>query len=152
MTRVWRRCESGTKLRPMLRRGLLTALLGLAIAGPAAAGTITVKLGLVGGKLAVASAPASLAAGATTSIPVKVADGRGSGAGWTLRFKHATGLTVTGITARCASNSTCTLPTAAGAPSGATVLRAAKDSGMGIVELVVTVHAGSAANVSFDVS
>ncbi|HZQ80563.1 MAG TPA: hypothetical protein VFB25_01150 [Gaiellaceae bacterium] len=136
----------------MLRRGLLPVLLGLAIAGPAAGGTITVKLGLVGGKLAVASAPTSLAAGATTSIPVKVADGRGSGAGWTLRFKDATGLTVTGITARCASNSTCTLPTAAGTPSGATVLKAVKDSGMGIIELVVTVRASSAADVAFGVS
>jgi len=152
MSRVWRTCESGLKLRPMMRRGFLTALLTLALAGPAAGGTITVKLGLVGGKLAVASAPTSLAAGASAAIPVKVADGRGSGAGWTLHFTKSSGLTVTGISAHCAANSTCTLPTAAGAPSGATVLKAVKDSGMGIIDLVVTVRASSAASVSFSIS
>lgn len=136
----------------MLRRLLIAIAVVLLAAGPASAGTIVVKLSLTPGKLAVAAAPARAAAGTTVAIPVKVADGRGSGKGWTLRFAAANGLTVTGITARCASNSTCTLPTAVGTPSGTTVLRSLHDTGMGIIDLVVTVRAGAATGVAFTVS
>lgn len=136
----------------MLRRTLIGFLVALALAAPASAGQIVVKLGLAPGKLSVASTHPSLAAGATTAVTVKVADGRGSGKGWTLRFAKATGLSVTSITARCASNSTCTLPSAAAGPSGSTVLQAAHDTGMGIIELVVTVHASQPARVGFAVS
>lgn len=150
--REWHDAAADRSMSAVLRRALITLTIGLVAAAPAGAGTIVVKLGLTPGKLVVASAPASVSAGATVSIPVKVADGRGSGAGWTLRFANGSGLTVTGITAKCASNSTCTLPSAAGAPSGSTVLQAARDTGMGIVDLVVTVRASSAARVSFAVS
>jgi hypothetical protein len=136
----------------VLRRALIVLAISLLAAGPASAGTIIVKLGLTPGKLAVAAAPASLDAGATSAITVKVADGRGTGAGWTLKFASGHGVTVTGITARCAANSTCTLPTAASTPTGATVLRAAKDTGMGVIELVVTVKASSATSLAFTVS
>jgi hypothetical protein len=136
----------------MLRRILIGLAIALLAAAPASAGTIVVKLALTPGKLAVAAAPTHVAPGATVSIPVKVADGRGTGKGWTLRFAKASGLAVTGITARCAANSTCTLPSADGAPGGATVLRAAHDTGMGIVDLVVTVRAGAAASVVFTVA
>jgi hypothetical protein len=83
---------------------------------------------------------------------VTVADGRRTGAGWTLRFSRGTGLTVTKITARCAAHSTCTLPRAGAAPSGRTVLRAARATGMGSISLVVTVRAASATPVGFSVS
>jgi hypothetical protein len=135
-----------------VRRALAGILIALATATPASANSIVVTVGLVPGKLFVASASTSLAAGTSAAIPVKVADGRGSGAGWTLRFKDATGLTVTSITARCASNSTCTLPAASGVPSGRTVLHAAKGSGMGIIALVVTVRASADATAAFAVS
>jgi hypothetical protein len=60
---------------------------------------------------------------------------------------------VVGITARCAASSTCTLPTAASAPSGNVVLRAARDSGMGVMNLVVTLAStGGSTPVSFTVS
>lgn len=140
----------------MLRRTLIGLLVALALAAPASAGSnngsIIVKLGLAPGKLSVASTHPSLAAGGTAAVTVKVADGRGNGKGWTLRFANGTGLAVTSITARCASNSTCTLPSSVGTPSGATVLQAAHDTGMGIIELVVTVRASQAARVGFTVA
>ena len=70
-----------------------------------------------------------------------VADGRGSGKGWTLRLATSRPVTVTSITARCAAGSTCTLPRAAQGPNGSVVLRAAHDTGMGVLNLVVTVAA-----------
>jgi hypothetical protein len=42
------------------------------------------------------------------------------------------------IAARCAADSTCTLPAASGTPSGNIVLRAAPGTGMGVMNLVVT--------------
>ena len=142
----------GGKIGVVLRRALIGCLVALVLAAPAGAGTIVVKLGLAPGKLSVASTHPSLAAGGTVSVTVKVADGRGSGKGWTLRFANASGLAVTSITARCASNSTCTLPAAVGTPAGGTVLEAAHDTGMGIIQLVVTVRASQAARVGFTVA
>ena len=150
--RDWSEGGMSRRMRAVIRRALIPMLLALALAAPAGAGTIVVKLGLAPGKLAVASAPATVRAGATAAVSVKVADGRGNGNGWTLRFANGAGLTVVGITARCASNSTCTLPTAAAGPNGSTVLQAARDTGMGIIDLVVTVKASSAAKVAFAIS
>jgi hypothetical protein len=135
----------------MLRRVLLSACAALVLAAPAGAGTIVVKLSFVPGKLAVKAAPASVAG--TVQVPVTIADGRGSGAGWTLKVSSAAPVRVLGITARCAAGSTCTLPTAATGPSGNVVLRAARDSGMGVMNLVVTLAStGGSTPVSFTVS
>ena len=153
MRRVWRRYENGPTLSVVLRRALIVLAISLLAAGPASAGTIIVKLGLTPGKLAVAAVPASLGAGATSTISVKVADGRGTGAGWTLALDASTPVTITGITARCAAGSTCTLPKVA---DTAGILQAARDSGMGVIQLLVTVaplRSGSAgAPLAFSVS
>jgi hypothetical protein len=132
----------------MVRRLLIASLLALAVAGPAlavvgpaGAGTIVVQLGLVPGKLALTAPPAAASAAKSVQVPVRIADGRGTGKGWTLRVSAARGVTVVGITAACAGNSTCTLPTASAGPSGSIVLKAATGTGMGIVNLVVTVGA-----------
>jgi hypothetical protein len=135
----------------MLRRILIPALAALVLAAPAGAGTIIVKLTFVPGKLAVKAAPATVSG--TRQVAVTIADGRGSGEGWTLKVSSARPVAVVGITARCAANSTCTLPTAASGPSGSVVLRAARDSGMGVMNLVVTLAAQSGSTpVSFSVS
>jgi hypothetical protein len=135
----------------MLRRLFVSTCAALLLAAPADAGTIVVKLSFVPGKLAVKAAPVSVAG--TVQVPVTIADGRGSGAGWTLRMSSGAPVRVVGITARCAANSTCTLPTAASAPSGNVVLRAARDSGMGVMNLVVTLAStGGSTPVSFTVS
>jgi hypothetical protein len=138
-------------MRRMLRRLFVSTCAALLLAAPAGAGTIVVKLSFVPGKLAVKAAPASVAG--TVQVPVTIADGRGSGAGWTLKVSSGAPVRVLGITARCAATSTCTLPTAASAPSGDVVLRAARDSGMGVMNLVVTLAStGGSTPVSFTVS
>jgi hypothetical protein len=135
----------------MSRRILLTVLAALFLAAPAGAGTIIVKLTFVPGKLAVKAAPATVAG--TAQVPVTIADGRGNGNGWTLKVNSASPVRVVGITGRCAANSTCTLPTAVSGPSGNIVLRAARDTGMGVMNLVVTLAADSGSTpVSFTVS
>jgi hypothetical protein len=135
----------------MLRRVLLTACAALVLAAPAGAGTIVVKLSFVPGKLAVKAPPASVSG--TVQVPVTIADGRGSGDGWTLKVNSSAQVRVVGITARCAAGSTCTLPAAASAPSGNVILRAARDSGMGVMNLVVTLAStGGPTPVSFTVS
>ena len=147
----WRLARYGSRMRPVLRRALIPFLAALALAAPAGAGTIVVKLAFVPGKLAVKAAPAAVSG--TTLVPVTIADGRGSGAGWTLKVASAQPVRVVSISARCAANSTCTLPTAASTPSGNVVLRAARDSGMGVMNLVVTLAASSGSTpVSFTVS
>lgn len=128
-------------MRPVLRRTLIVLAIALIAAGPAAAGTIVVTLTFVPGKLAVKSAAATVSASAAVQIPVTVADGRGNGNGWTLKVIGGKAVTITSITARCAGNSTCTLPTAAHRPSGDIVLQAARGTGMGVMNLVVTVAA-----------
>jgi hypothetical protein len=138
-------------MRLVLRRTTITVLAALFLAAPAGAGTIIVKLTFVPGKLAVKAAPTTVAG--TTQVPVTIADGRGSGDGWTLKVNSANPVRVVGITARCAANSTCTLPTATSTPSGTIVLHAARDSGMGVMNLVVTLASQSGATpVSFTVS
>jgi hypothetical protein len=63
---------------------------------------------------------------------------------------------VTSITARCAPGSTCTLPRSFGTANGATILHVAPDSGMGVMELVVTVaplaQSAGAVPLSFSVA
>src|SRR6478609_7633504 len=138
-------------MRLVLRRITITVFAALCLAAPAGAGTIIVKLTFVPGKLAV-RAPAVTVAG-TTQVPLTVADGRGNGNGWTLKVNSSSPVQVVSITARCAANSTCTLPTAASTPSGNVVLRAARDSGMGVMNLVVTLAAQTGSTpVSFTVS
>jgi hypothetical protein len=139
-------------MRLVIRRLVISCFAALVLAAPACAGTIIVKLTFVPGKLAAKSVPAAIAAGETVQIPVTVADGRGSGTGWTLSFAAGQSLAVTGITARCAANSTCTLPTAAQRPGGATVLQAARGTGMGVMHLVVTVTASANSNVAFRIA
>jgi hypothetical protein len=131
----------------MLRRMLVTLAVALVAAAPATAGTIVVTLTFVPGKLAVKAPAVSLSPAGTVQVPVTVADGRGTGKGWTLR--SSVPVTVAGISARCAAGSTCTLPTAVEAPSGQTVLHAAPGTGMGVMRLVVTLAAADAAPVTF---
>jgi hypothetical protein len=123
----------------VLRRTLIVLAIALLTAGPAGAGTIVVKLTFAPGKLIAKSAPAAASEHGPLQVPVTIADGRGNGKGWTLRLAASRAVTVTSITARCAAGSTCTLPRAAQGPSGSTVLQAARDSGMGVMNLVVTV-------------
>jgi hypothetical protein len=138
-------------MRLVLRRISLTVLAALLLAAPAGAGTIIVKLTFVPGKLAVKAPPTTVTG--TEQVPLTIADGRGNGNGWTLKVNSASPVRVVGITARCAANSTCTLPTAVSTPSGNVVLRAARDSGMGVMNLVVTLAAASGSTpVSFSVS
>ena len=138
-------------MRLVLRRISIAVLAALFLAAPAGAGTIIVKLTFVPGKLAVKAPPTTVAG--TTQVPITIADGRGSGDGWTLKVNSANPIRVVGITARCAANSTCTLPSAVSTPSGSVVLRAARDSGMGVMNLVVTLAAQSGSTpVSFTVS
>jgi hypothetical protein len=123
----------------VLRRTLIVLAIALLTAGPAGAGTIVVKLTFAPGKLVAKSAPSAASANGPVQVPVTVADGRGSGKGWTLRLATSRPVTVTSITARCAAGSTCTLPRAARGPNGSVVLQAAHDTGMGVLNLVVTV-------------
>ena len=135
----------------VLRRILITVFAALLLAAPAGAGTIIVKLTFVPGKLAVKAAPTTVAG--TAQVPVTIADGRGNGNGWTLKVNSSSPVRVVGITGRCAANSTCTLPTAVSGPSGNIVLRAARDTGMGVMNLVVTLATDSGSTpVSFTVS
>jgi hypothetical protein len=135
----------------VLRRISIAVLAALFLAAPAGAGTIIVKLTFVPGKLAVKAPPTTVAG--TTQVPVTIADGRGSGDGWTLKVNSADPVRVVAITARCAANSTCTLPSAVTMPSGNIVLRAARDTGMGVMNLVVTLAPQSGSTpVSFSVS
>ena len=138
-------------MRLVLRRILITVLAALFLAAPAGAGTIIVKLTFAPGKLAVKAAPTTVAG--TAQVPVTIADGRGNGNGWTLKVNSGSPVRVVGITARCAANSTCTLPTAVSTPSGNIVLRAAHDTGMGVMNLVVTLATDTGSTpVSFTVS
>jgi hypothetical protein len=134
-------------MSPMTRRLLVSLVVALVAAGPAAAGTIAVTLTFEPGKLVVKAPTFALSPARPVQVPVAVADGRGNGKGWTLR--SSTAVTVLAITARCAANSTCTLPKVTSAPSGETVLHAAPGTGMGVVELVVTLAAAPTAPVAF---
>jgi hypothetical protein len=126
----------------VLRRTLICLVLTLLVAGPASAGQIVVKLGLTPGKL-----QSTAVRTGTRTVVVTVADGRGNGAGWTLRASDP--VVVTGISARCASSSTCTLPRVVESPQGKVVLHVARDSGMGVMQLEITLQNGVSAATKF---
>jgi len=134
----------------VLRRALIGLLIALLTAGPAAAGTIVVKLTFASGKLSIASPRTALTPSHPARVSVALADARSNAAGWTLRASRQ--VTVRSIRAHCAANSTCTLPKATRAPKGAVVLAAAKGTGMGIVELDVTLEPSAPAGITFAVS
>ena len=136
----------------MLRPFLIGSALVLLMAAPAAADTITVGVSLTPGTLKVKAPPATVTAGGPVSVPVTIADGRGHGNGWTLRLARASGASVVSVTARCSADSTCTLQKQVGRPSGVTVLRAARGTGMGVINLVVTLSAPTKSAISFTVS
>lgn len=122
----------------------LCVALSLFAAAPALGGDIQVGLALHAGGLSLQAPAAAALAGKAVQVPLTLADARGSGAGWTLDLDASSAVTITAITARCAAGSTCTLPRAS---SGGGILHAAADSGMGVIQLVVSVaplHAGSA--------
>jgi hypothetical protein len=150
--RDWIHAPTGASMRRVLRTTIALLAVALVAAVPAGAKRIVVRVSLAPGKLRIAAAPTVVPAGAQRAISVRVADARGSGRGWTLRLVRAGGLTVTSITARCAAGSTCTLPRALAAPKSTTVLQAARGTGMGIVDLVVTVRAVARTTASFAVS
>jgi hypothetical protein len=137
-----------------MRRLLVTfACSALIVATPAMAGNIKVGLGLHAGGLTLQVPAVKAVAGHSVQVPLTIADARGTGAGWTLALDASAPVTITGITARCAAGSTCTLPKTADA---AGILQAARDSGMGVIQLVITVaplRPGSAsAPLAFSVS
>jgi hypothetical protein len=140
----------------VIRRLLISGFAALVLAAPACAGTIIVKLTFVPGKLTAAAAPVAATAAGSVQVPVTIADGRGSGKGWTLRVSASRSVTILAISGRCAANSTCTLPTAVGNQSADAILQAARNTGMGVMNLVVTVaplKAGTPATpLSFTVS
>jgi hypothetical protein len=122
----------------MLRLTLIGSALALLIAAPAFGGNVVVTLALRSGSLTLRAPQLSAAAGRATQVPITVADGRGSGAGWTLQLSSKN-VAISSITAHCAPGSTCTLPRSTGTPSGAAILHVAPGSGMGVMNLVVTV-------------
>ena len=139
----------------MLRLAVVGSALALLVTAPAFGGTVAVTLGLKTGSLTLRAPQLSAAAGKATQVPITVADGRGSGAGWTLQLT-AKNVAITSITARCAPGSTCTLPRSIGTASGTAILHVAPDSGMGVIDLVVTVaplgQSAGAVPLSFSVA
>jgi hypothetical protein len=119
-------------------RRLLLMIAGSALlaAGPAMGGNINVGLALHSGGLSLQVPVLRAVAGHSVQVPLTIADARGTGAGWTLELDVSAPVTITGITAHCAAGSTCTLPKVADA---AGILQAARDSGMGVIQLLVTV-------------
>jgi hypothetical protein len=129
-----------------VRRTLvILAAMSLLAAGPALGGnTISVGLALHSGGLTLQAPALAAIPGRSVQVPLTIADARGTGSGWTLKLAGSASVTITGITARCAAGSTCTLPSGTGRGG---ILQAARDSGMGVIQLVVTVaplHSGSA--------
>jgi len=130
----------------MLGKLALALVTALVFAAPAVAGDIAVTLGFQAGTLGVKAQTTAI--GGTSRVAVTVVDARGSGKGWTLRLEGLGRPTVTRSSMRCAAGSTCTLPT--GAPvlpsivgtAPTTVFAAAPASGMGAVEIVLTVSGG----------
>jgi hypothetical protein len=143
-------------MRGVIRRLSLLVFAVCLIAAPASAATIVVQLTFVPGRLSVAAGHASANPSGPVAVPVTVADGRGNGSGWTLRVQAPRSVRIVGVTGHCAAHSTCTLPTAVPDQSGNVVLRAAPTTGMGELNLVVTVAALTAGTpatpLSFSIS
>src|SRR5450755_4414434 len=105
----------------------------------------------------------------TVAMPIDISDSTGSGAGWNVTVTSTafttgswslanTASTVTAISASCHTNSTCTLPTNAikypltipadaTAPGAVKLFNAARDTGMGQVDLTPTIVVAIPANV-----
>ena len=133
----------------LARRLLPTAAAALAFTSTAfAADPLPVTLALHSGTLRVGAAPVLV--DGTIQVPITVTDSRGNGDGWALTASEP--VQVVKVTARCATNSTCTLPRETITPGGRVILRADPDSGMGIIKLTVTLNAQSPVHVSFRVS
>jgi hypothetical protein len=131
------------------RRLLPTAIAALALTSTAfAADQLPIALAVHGGTLAVSAAPV-LVDGAVQA-QVTVTDSRGNGRGWALTASEP--IQVVKVSARCATNSTCTLPRETITPAGRLILRSDPDSGMGIIKLTVTLSAQNPIHVSFRVS
>ena len=143
---------SGTRALPL---ALFAVLVSLFVAAPAFAGDIALNMELRSGSLSLVAPQVAATSGKSLQIPITIADGRGTGAGWTLQLAALKNVTITSITARCAPGSTCTLPRSVGA-SGATILKVARDSGMGVMQLVITVaplaHGSAGVPLAFTVS
>jgi hypothetical protein len=137
-----------------MRRALLVSVfVALVMTAPAFGGTIAVTLGLGSGGLSVQAPAAAAARGAqTVQIPVTIADARGTGAGWALKLASPTPVTVTSIIAHCSFGSTCTLPKASTAPDGQTLLQVAPGTGMGVMQLDVTIAPLGAGKASVPVA
>lgn len=100
------------------------------------------------------SSPAELSRG-LHRVLVTVTDARGSGAGWQLDLRAANigagKIAVVGIDTRCGKRSTCTLPqTRAGVPAAlvpgrrTTVVEGRRGTGMGRIEVTLTIATGTA--------
>jgi hypothetical protein len=137
-----------------MRRALLISLLAaLVMTAPAFGGTIAVTVGLTSGGLALQAPAAAATAAASVQIPVTVTDARGTGAGWTLKLAPSLSpVTVTSITVRCATGSTCTLPKATTDADASALLDVAPGTGMGVIQLVVTVAPLGAGKASVPVA
>ena len=123
--------------------------------GSAAAQPGGVKLKLAGGALSVSAPDASAVVGASVNVRFTVTDARGTGDGWSLQLSSERPVTVSKLVVRCAPDSTCTLPSAAGLAKLPTILRANQASGMGVFTVVATLaplKAGPAVPVRFAVS
>lgn len=120
-----------------MRRLFLTlAVMGLLAAGPALGSNIQIGLSLNGGALSLKAPAATAVSGHAVQVPLTIADARGTGAGWTLKLDVPATVTITDITARCAPGSTCTLPKPS---AGSGILHAATNTGMGVMQILVTV-------------
>ena len=118
------------RLLPIVAAAVLLA------AGPAAGGNVAVGLALRSGGLSLRAPALAALPGRAVQVPLTLADARGTGAGWTLALNGPAAVTISSISVRCAAGSTCTLPKAGG---GTGILHATRDSGMGVMQLVVTV-------------
>jgi hypothetical protein len=125
----------------VLRRTLPFLVFVLLAAGPASADPPRVHLTVTPGDLSVTARPATATSSSAVGVRVVVVDATGSGRGWTLRAVAARPVRVVTVIGRCMPRSTCALPRPAEAAEGGVVLRAARGTGMGQIELTVTIGA-----------
>lgn len=149
--------DRGNTRSPSRTRGAVVALVvaaALAAAVSARAGDVRVVVDVRPGHLTLGAAT-DVSSTADRSrgldrIVVAVTDARGSGAGWRLDVRATGAVAVAALDMRCGARSTCTLPqNLVGAPGTlapgrlTTVLDARKGTGMGRIEVTLTVAAGS---------
>lgn len=154
--------ESGG-MQPASFRALLASMLGSEVAAVPSPSTppavrlsapktgqgAKVSLGLAGSGLSLEEKPVR-ATPSGLEMPVTVVDARGSGAGWQLRLVGARMRQVVSVVARCAPKSTCTLPHAVPSSDPRLVFEAAPASGMGRIDLKITLERTGAAPVGVD--